>query len=140
MYQLTFYKEDNEWYLDLPEQLATKASCLMVGGTPLLFNMLEAVQNTSGKVTLEVSEYATTDYDLIITLANIGVDANELSEWGHQLVEYGGYYDIVTLGDDSIFSNDFINYRIWLCPTTEVVFGHYPKKMFIKHCKNRVTT
>jgi len=130
---LDFYKQQGQWYLDLPEEVATQPECLMVGGTPLIFELLTTFQEYKDLVRLEVSEEPFKDFDLNISLTGNGVVEEDLKEWGHELVDSGGFYEVLGIGESLLFDHTFLGYQIWICPTTVKVFGHYPEELFIKH-------
>lgn len=130
---LEFYKEQGQWFLDLPEEIATQGECLMVGGTPELFELFTATQEIKDWVRLEVSEEPTKNFDLVLYLMGTGVNEEDLKEWGHEIVGSGGFYEILFIGDNPLFPVELLGYQIWICPTTVKVFGHYPQEIYIKH-------
>jgi hypothetical protein len=130
---LNFYKPQDQWYLDLPEEIATQVECLMVGGTPLIFELLTTLQENKDLVKLEVSEEPIEEFDLKISLTGNGVVEEDLKEWGHEIVDSGGFYYIQSISEDTQLPKELLNYKIWICPTTVKVFGHYPEELFIKH-------
>ena len=136
---LDFYKQQGQWYLDLPEEVATQAECLMVGNTPEIFELLASKQENKKQVKLIISYKPLASHDFHFTLKNIGVSSTQLEEWGHEQVDSGAYYRLLDINSDYIhesikhLTSDVKQQPIWICPTTVKVFGHYPEELFIKH-------
>ena len=119
-----FYKENEIWYIDLPEflelGLGTKANLMMVDGSDELLDMLS---DNSNEVILEFSHERFSTATLTLKAQQIGSNQSLLSKIGHAFVSYGMYYNVSELN----------NMRIWLCPVTEYVFGgSYPREIFVR--------
>lgn len=118
-----FYKEDNLWYIDLPqfieEGLGTTANLLMVDGADTFLDKLSS-NGTNVTVRLEVKPFEGYEYKLV--KESIGLNQDVLDTVGHAKVDYGAYYNVQE-----------IEHRLWLCPVTEYVFnGSYPNEIYIK--------
>jgi len=123
-----FYKEDNIWYIDLPEfleqGLGTKANLMMIAGADTLLDMLS---NNGYSITLEFDKYPFKGYDTVLDLFEIGKNQEQLDAAGHPFVDYGAYYTAVQINGKPI------KHKVWLCPVTEYVFGGgYPMSIYIK--------
>jgi hypothetical protein len=119
-----FYKENEIWYIDLPEFLdegfGTKANLMMVDGSDELLDILS--KNTK-EVTVEFSHQPFDGATYNLRAQQIGSNQDLLSKIGHAFVSYGMYYKVKELND----------MRIWLCPVTEYVFGgSYPREIFVR--------
>jgi len=96
-----FYKEDNRWYVDLPEWEGSKEDLEMVEGADLL---LEILSNGNSDVTVKFTDEPT-PFPEFHTLTHIG----------------DGYYNNNAWHGPS---------TIWLCHVTEFVIGKYPKFIY----------
>ena len=119
-----FYKENEIWYIDLPEfleqGLGNKANLMMVDGSD---ELLDILSENSIEVTLEFSHERFSTATLTLKALQIGSNQSLLSKIGHAFVSYGMYYNVRELN----------NMRIWLCPVTEYVFGgSYPREIFVR--------
>jgi hypothetical protein len=105
--ELKFNKENNSWYIDIPEWKGTKGELLMVAGADRLLDVLDTDNNN----TVQVSVNTNSSKDSNITLSKI----------------------INCCGGASYMakSNSF-NRPIWLCAVTKYVFGgELPKKIYV---------
>ena len=126
-----FYKENNIWYIDLPEfleaGLGTKANLMMVLGAD---ELLDILSNNGDNITVEFDDKPMLGHNAQLQLIVMGMDKKLLDAIGHAPVDYGAYY--------TAFSTEGLGYEfkissVWLCPVTEYVFGgHYPKSIYIK--------
>ena len=119
-----FYKENEIWYIDLPEfleqGLGSKANLMMVDGSDALLDMLS---KNGTEVNVEFSHLSFDGATYTLRAQQLGKNQDLLSRIGHALVSYGMYYNVRELD----------NIRIWLCPVTEYVFGgSYPKEIFVR--------
>jgi hypothetical protein len=100
-----FYKEDNKWYVDLPEWRGDKSDLEMVLGADLLLEIISG------------------DYDdCSVTFGDEPFDGCHTLT--HDLTQdIPGYYNNDAWHGPS---------TIWLCPVTIFVFGEYPDKIYYK--------
>jgi hypothetical protein len=109
-----FIKEGREWYIDLPEYLATggsKGDLQMVEGAD---TMLDIISEGATEVSLLLDRVSFFDSDKLV-----------LTERCEPYIG-GGYYNLQT------FEGKEINKTMWLCSVTEYVFGDLPDEIFIK--------
>lgn len=98
--ELIFIKEQNNWYIDLPNWIGPRSALLMVGGASHILNEISEKTN-SNTLKLKVST------DKVIS-------PYVLNRKNYTLTG-GAYYNYRAEGD------------VWLCPVTLFVFGKYPK-------------
>ena len=125
---LSFYKEAEIWYVDLPsyleEGLGTKANLMMVDGSD---TFLDLISDNQAKTTLKLSSDPFEDLDAVLIKIRIGLNKGLLKYIGQSLFNYGAYYKVEK------FQGETLNHELWLCPVTAYVFeGGYPKKIYIK--------
>jgi hypothetical protein len=123
-----FYKENNIWYIDLPEFLSegmgSKANLMMVDGADTLLDILS---NKGSEVTLEFSQLPFVGWTTWLELDKSGKNQELLDQVGHAPVDNGAYYNTIIINDAKI------KLSVWLCPVTEYVFdAFYPENIFIK--------
>ncbi|MDP4265544.1 MAG: hypothetical protein Q8941_23670 [Bacteroidota bacterium] len=109
-----FVREDNRWYIDLPEFLAqggSKGDLEMISGAD---TMLDIVAGEKNEVTLQIN---TEPFD--------NADELLLTELCDPILG-GGYYHM------NRFENKEVNRDLWLCDVTRFVFGDIPKKIYVK--------
>jgi hypothetical protein len=114
MKKYRFYKNEVEWYADLPEYLEQGGSTgdlQMVEGAD---KMLDLMSEGETEVTVTI---ATENFD--------GADELILNEKCDP-IKGGGYYLMPR------FEGKQINLTMWLCQVTEFVFGEIPSLLFIK--------
>jgi len=129
---LCFIKENNEWYIDLPEvleqSLATKEDLMMVEGADTFLDFISDKKNQVS-ILLSITDFPDAQYILKKDLSTekkvlLSIDSDEVGE-------YGSFYDVKKVNDDTY------EHRIWLCPVTLYVLdGIYPDVIYIK-IKNR---
>lgn len=129
---LSFYKENNIWYIDLPEflkaGLGTKANLMMVAGADTL---LDKLSKNGQKITLQISNCSFPGFTTWLEIEKQGKDDIYLQEIGHAPVDNGAYYKTI------LIENIKETNSVWLCPVTEYVFeGYYPKNIYIKILTN----
>lgn len=123
-----FYKENNIWYIDLPEFLeegmGSKANLMMVDGADTLLDILS---NNSSEVTLEFSNLTFPGFTTWLELDKSGKNQELLDTVGHAPVDNGAYYNTI------LINNIKTTQSVWLCPVTEYVFNsYYPENIYIK--------
>jgi hypothetical protein len=119
-----FYKENEKWYIDLPEflerGLGTQANLQMVGGSD---EYLEVAAQFGQEVTLLFADEFWGFGSNIDTFHRTAIDKDDayLESVGHPAVDSGAYYNLE--GED---------FQIWLCPVTKYVFGgDYPETIYV---------
>ena len=130
---LSFYKEAEIWYADLPAfleaGLGTKTNLMMVDGSD---TFLDYISNNQGKATLKLSTEQFEGSEAVLNKIRIGMNRGLLDNIGHAIVDYGAYYLVEK------FKENILNHQLWLCPVTEYVFeGGYPEKIYIKLINNK---
>lgn len=98
--ELTFVKEGNSWYIDLPNWVGPKSALLMVEGA---HDILEGLSRERGTDTLKIL----VNTDKVISPLTLKRRSYTLTG--------GAFYDFSGEGD------------VWLCPVTLFVFKKYPK-------------
>lgn len=98
--ELTFIKEDNKWYIDLPNWIGPKSALLMVGGAS------DILEEFSSKLEADILKLKVSTKDII---------SSYILTRRNYTITGGAYYDFKGEGD------------VWLCPVTLFVFGKYPK-------------
>lgn len=114
MTKYRFYKNEAEWYVDLPEYLENGGSIgnlEMVEGAD---TMLDLVADGKNEIFLHIGTDAFKDSD-VLTLLEI---CDPLKD--------GGYYLMKE------FEGKEVNIKMWLCGVVEFVFGDIPKEIFIR--------
>lgn len=128
-----FYKENNLWYIDLPEFITggygTKSDLLMVDGSD---KMLDILSRNKNEVVIEFSDGIEDNQkaDATMTIAEPGMNQSILTEVGHAPIEYGRYYNTTASIDGKEYQM-----RAWLCPVAEWVFGTYPENIYVNVLK-----
>jgi hypothetical protein len=115
---LRFIKEDNRWYIDMPDFIdqgyGTKGNLEMVQGADELCEFLAKHDDF-----LEINVSSSEKPNTFIKCDRIA-----------SLMPIGKYYDVYN-HDESLISYSYIS-QMWLCPVTKYVFGgKYPKQFFI---------
>lgn len=117
--KIRFYKEENnDWFADLPNYLATggeKADLQMVSGADFWLDM---VSEGKKEITLEVEKKVDNEN---------GFEKLILDNTDEGFPELGAYYRANTYK-----GVDFSNFMIWLCPVVLFVFDEYPKEIYYK--------
>ena len=109
-----FVRENDEWFIDLPEYLSqggSKADLQMIDGAD---TMLEIIAGEDKEVTLQIN---TGPFEK--------ADELKLTEICDP-IPGGGYYHMKS------FENKLVNRDLWLCDVTRFVFGNIPERIFIK--------
>ena len=119
-----FYKEDQIWYIDLPEflemRMGTKANLMMVDGSD---DFLDFLSNNGNEVWVKFSPEPFDEVQFTLTAQKSGMNHELLQKLGHAPVPYGMYYTV----------QEWNNNPLWLCPVTEYVFGgSYPREIFVR--------
>jgi hypothetical protein len=87
-----FYKENEIWYIDLPEfldeGLGTKANLMMVDGSD---ELLDILSKNSTEVSVEFSHLPFDGATYTLRAQQLGKNQNLLSKIGHAFVSYGMY-------------------------------------------------
>lgn len=113
MENFKFYKEGNNWYVDLPTWTGPKSDLLMIGGAD---TMLDIVSENTSEVVVTISENHFEGADRL-TYVTKAVDVGE-----------GAYYMLKT------YRNTEYNMSVFLCDVTLFVFGCFPNSLFLKRC------
>jgi hypothetical protein len=103
---MKFVKENNQWYIDLPEWEGSKAELEMVAGAD---DLLDYIAQDKTDVSLVVSEYSIDNNDIILS---------KIKD-----LENGADYKV-----DNCSAVD----KLWLCDVTKYVYGYMPNYLFIK--------
>jgi hypothetical protein len=119
-----FYKENEIWYIDLPEflemPLGTKANLMMVDGAD---DFLDFLSNDGDEIWVEFSPQPFDGMQFSLIAQKSGMNNELLQKLGHAPVPYGMYYTV----------KEWDNNPLWLCPVTEYIFsGSYPREIYIK--------
>lgn len=105
-----FYKEEKNWYVDLPEWEGSKSDLLMVGGAD---TMLDIISNNGTEVLTAISE---THFEGASKLEYVR-PADEIGEGSFYLLkEYEGKE---------------LNLSVFLCDVTLFVFGKFPETIYL---------
>ena len=106
MKRFKFYKEENRWFIDLPEWSGEKDDLEMVMGADTMLDILAQSDDT---VFLTMSLESFDNYEFLLNLKEYAYD--------------GATYDLI--------SENF-NFEVWLCHVTKFVFNEFPQKIYIK--------
>ena len=105
MKNLKFVKENNQWYIDLPEWEGSKAELEMVAGADTLLDYL-----AKDKITVSVLVSETELDDNAVVLSKT-LDLQN--------------------GADYLVSNCPAVDNLWLCDVTKHVYGYMPEYLFV---------
>lgn len=112
--KLKFVKENNRWYIDLPEWTGDHEDLEMVAGADKLCEQL----SKNGK-TLIIDINSSDTYSVNVEEINL-IKKSE---------DCGATYEVQD--NTWVINPDFENTvdveEIWICPVTKYVFGEYPK-------------
>lgn len=112
MEEYRFYKEGNNWYVDLPAWEGAKSDLLMIGGAD---TMLDIISSNGTEVHTIISREP---FDGSTRLEYVKSAKEDIGE--------GSYYNMEShLGVKHDLS-------VFLCDVTLFVFGEFPKEIFIK--------
>ncbi len=104
MREFSFEKNDDKWYVILPEWKGLHEELEMVCGADILLDLLS---NNGSKCVIMVTE------ELIIEPSFILEYKEDLSN--------GGIYSLL---------HETYNFDIWLCHVTKFVYGYLPNKLY----------
>lgn len=105
MKNLKFVKENNQWYIDLPEWEGSKAELEMVAGADTLLDYLAKDKTT---VSVLVSETEPDDNAIVLSKT---LDLQN--------------------GADYLVNNCPAVDKLWLCDVTKYVYGYMPEYLFV---------
>lgn len=120
--QNKFYKEDNNWYIDLPNYPGDKSDLAMVMGAD---TMLDYISDGNDIVMLKIS---TSDDENPIEYSNklkYLYDAKDI-------IGEGAFYEMKNYDNRDVMLN------IWLCDVTKFVFGDFPKVIYFEKVEEYV--
>lgn len=106
--KLRFYKEINDWFVDLPDWEGSKADLQMVDGADRMLD--ELAYNPKGNKATSVV---------------VGVSLKEKGEVNLTLLEK------LPEGCGAYYMSDKWYYKIWLCDVTRHVFGRFPENIYL---------
>lgn len=115
MEKYKFYKEGNNWYVDLPTWKGAKSDLLMIGGAD---TMLDILSNNGTEVNVIISEKKF-DGSEELHFVKLAEDIGE-----------GAYYNM------PFHKGNALNLSVFLCDVTLFVFGKFPETIFIKNQEN----
>lgn len=123
-----FYKQNNFWYIDLPEfleaGLGNQANLMMVAGSD---KFLDLLSENGSEVLVKFSGEPFKGHTTRMEKKRLGMDKVLLDSIGHPEVDYGAYYNV------SMHEHKPFSHELWLCPVTEYVFGGiYPDTIYVK--------
>jgi len=107
-----FYKEVNNWYVDLPSWEGSKSDLLMIGGAD---TMLDILSDNGTQVLTLISR---TNFEGASELNFVKSAIEDIGE--------GSYYNFEK------HNGETINLSVFLCDVTLFVFGEFPKQLFIQ--------
>lgn len=111
MNKYRFYKEGNNWYVDLPEWEGSKSDLLMIGGAD---TMLDHMSNNG------------TEVNTIISRTNFeGANELKFNCLAEDMGE-GAYYML------DKYEGQKLNLSVFLCDVCKWVFGEFPNQLFVK--------
>lgn len=107
-----FYKEDPNWYVDLPEWKGAKSDLLMIGGADTMLDIISK-NGTEVNTTISLEEFE-------------GSSKLEYQKDAKDDIGEGAYYLL------SEYDGKKLDLSVFLCDVTLFVFGEFPKQIFIK--------
>lgn len=110
MKRFRFYKENNKWFVDLPNYECEQSDLEMVMGAD---KMLDIISEGDNDVWLYVSKKYFNNFDKLIFIG-LATDIGD-----------GAYYIFKK------YKGIELNLDIWLCDVTKFVFGFFPKEIYI---------
>lgn len=113
MEKFRFYKEGNNWYVDLPAWEGSKSDLLMICGAD---TMLDIMSNGGIEVKCIISR---TDFE--------GADKLEYKKSAVEEVGEGSFYFLEK------FQGIEHNLSVFLCDVTLFVYGEFPELLYIKN-------
>lgn len=133
VYQLAFVKDDDTWYVDLPQWPWKRENLAMVCGADKMLDLLAATpENDKGpnRVKLEVkpADKPLDDEEIQKLLSE---DWVELTQTKSTLTGGATYTLKGKIEKDFTIKDYWAGEKkprtLWLCPVTLFIFGHYPK-------------
>ncbi len=115
MKELNFTKENNKWYIDLPEWEGSKEDLQMVLGAD---DMLDVLSEGEDSVSI-VADEESFDGAMLLSLVRETPELDQGAEY--VLREVNG---------------EIINHSVWLCDVTKFVYGGFPEKLYLKRSKD----
>lgn len=120
-----FYKDEEGWFVDLPELIEdgtfTKANFAMVLGADTL---LDKLSNNGTEIVIQFEKEKFKGWEEQLKNTSVGMDEEALDELNHP-IELGGYYHATKH-----------NHPLWLCGVCAYLFeGEFPKNIYIKIIK-----
>lgn len=125
-----FYKDDEGWFIDLPDLIKngtfTKANLAMVLGADTLLDKLLKIRSSNiNDVEIRFEDYPITTggklYNDKLILEKVGYDEAKLTAIGHP-VQTGGYYHAESDG-----------HKVWLCAVCAHLFnGVFPETIYFQ--------
>ena len=113
MRNFRFYKDDNDWFIDLPEWKGEKWELQMVSGADTFLNLLSDGENEIF-ITLSNQQFNKSNTLVFRELGRLeGFEMGE-GAW-YSLEEYSGI--------------DY-NLAMWLCDVTKFIFGEFPEIIY----------
>lgn len=106
-----FYKEGNNWYVDLPSWEGAKSDLLMIGGAD---TMLDILSDNGTEINTIISEQPFEGAEELKFVK----PAEDIGE--------GAYYNLAT------YQGKDLNLSVFLCDVTLFVFGKFPELIYIK--------
>lgn len=133
VYQLAFVKDDDTWYVDLPQWPWKRENLAMVCGADKMLDLLAATpENDKGpnRVKLEVKP-ADKPLDDVELQKLLSEDWVELTQTKSTLTGGATYTLKGKIEKDFTIKDYWTGEKkprtLWLCPVTLFIFGHYPK-------------
>lgn len=121
---LKFYKEDNRWYVDLPEYEGKKEDLEMVAGADVMLDII-AQGETETWCHLITDPMQVFRHPAKVFLKREMICSDEYWQLDSQgCPSSGAFYT-------PIFYPRMSDFSIWLCDVTKLVFGHFPEKIWI---------
>ena len=116
--QYRFYKENNKWYIDIPEWSGQKAELEMVEGAD---TMLDIISECSLIVDLHISLAPFESANVLEKLTELSINQNI------SIDACGGSYYLLRIYDQIEY-----NITMWLCDVTKYIFNEFPDKIYFK--------
>jgi len=102
-----FIKENNKWYIDLPNWIGSKSSLQMVAGADKLLDLIAKGDDS---------------VLLLVSLKNYD-GANHIKKLKNCLFNGANYYC-------EYYDNIKINHKFWLCNVTKYLFNQFPNNIY----------
>lgn len=109
-----FYKNEKDWFIDLPNYPLSQAHLIMVKGADTLLGQLAGNDN---EIWIEASTKPIAEYsDVLDRVKRLGLLKGSIYKGNKIKINY------------KILEEN----NLWLCPVTLFVFWHYPTKIYYK--------